>query len=158
MRAILRWTAVTVLILGATSCSDAVSPGAARSRLEVNRQRWIAQQMTRYDFTLEQFCFCLVRGPVRVSVQNGSVVAATEISTGHAVDIRFVRTIESLFEFIDNGIEHHAVVLEVTYDPVMGYPTKITFDGAFNIADDEITYEVSDVARVAPASSSSRRP
>ena len=127
-----------------TACSDLFSPGA-KSRLEENRDKWRAQGLTTYTFTLRQMCFCAINGPVRVVVANGAVVSATQISNGQALDTRFVSTIESLFDFIERGIANHYAVLDVTYDPTRGYPARIVSDGSRNAADDEVTYEVSDV-------------
>ena len=83
---------------------------------------------------------------MRVVVSNGVVVTATQISSGQAVDIRFVSTIESLFDFIERGIANHSAVLDVTYDPARGYPVRIVSDGSRFAADDEVTYDVSDVS------------
>jgi hypothetical protein len=94
------------------------------------------------------FCFCAIRGPIRASVVNGAVVSATEVTSGNRVEPAWVPSIEGLFDFVARGIANHALVLDVTYDPVMGYPRKIVYDGAANIADEEVTYQVADVVRV----------
>ena len=126
-------------------CSDLFSP-SAKSRLDENRDKWRAQGLNTYTFTLSQFCFCAINGPVRVVVSNGAVINATQISNGQALDTRFVSSIESLFEFIERGIAKHSAVLDVTYDPARGYPVRIVSDGSKSAADDEVTYEVSDVS------------
>ena len=126
-------------------CSDLFSPNAT-SRLNENRDKWHQWGSTTYTFTLSQSCFCAITGPVRVVVSNGVVVTATQISSGQAVDIRFVSTIESLFDFIERGIANHSAVLDVTYDPARGYPVRIVSDGSRLAADDEVTYDVSDVS------------
>jgi hypothetical protein len=137
---------MSMLIVAAlAACSDALSPGDAKARLDDNRDRWNSQQATRYEFTLRQACFCAINGPVRVTVSNGSVVTAIRISDGQALDTRYVSSIESLFDFIERGIANHSAVLDVTYDPTLGYPSRIVSDGSVNIADDEVTYEVGDV-------------
>ena len=98
-------------------CSDLFSPNA-KSRLNENRDKWHQWGSTTYTFTLSQSCFCAITGPVRVAVSNGVVVTATQISTGQAVDIRFVSTIESLFDFIERGIANHSAVLkQIAADP-----------------------------------------
>ena len=140
----LRCASVAVVAVVA-GCSDSLSPG--KTELDANRQKWEAQQFARYDFTLEMFCFCAIRGPIRVSVANGAVVSAVEVATGNRVEPTWVPSIESLFDFVERGIADHALVLEVTYDPVMGYPRKIVYDRARNIADEEVTYQAADVAR-----------
>jgi hypothetical protein len=81
-----------------------------------------------------------------MTIATSGVVTATQISNGQAVDKRFVSTIESLFDFIERGIANHSAVLDVTYDPGRGYPVKIVSDGSRFAADDEVTYEVSDVS------------
>jgi len=129
-------------------CSDLFSPGD-QSRLEENRDKWRAQGLTTYSFTLRQVCFCGINGPVRVVVVNGAAVNATLISNGQLVDPRFVSSIESLFDFIQRGIAKHSAVLEVTYDPTRGFPARIVSDGSKSTADDEVTYEVSDVQPIA---------
>jgi hypothetical protein len=133
-----------VVIAALAACSDLFSPGA-KTQLKENRDKWRAQGMTSYTFTLRQSCFCAITGPVRVSFSNGSVIRATQNSNGQTIDTRFVSTIESLIDFIERGIENHYATLEVTYDPTLGYPAVIVSDGSRNVADDEVTYEVSDV-------------
>ena len=142
----LRCAAIAALVAGA-GCSDSVSPG--KTELVANRQKWETQQLARYDFTLEMFCFCAIRGPIRVSVVNGAVVSAVELANGGPIDPTWVPSIEGLFDFVERGIADHALVLEVTYDPVMGYPRRIVYDRAANIADEEVTYQVANVVRTA---------
>ena len=136
-----------ILILS-TSCGDLFSPGA-KSRLDENREKWRSQGLNTYAFTLKQICFCAINGPVRVVVIEGAVFSATQISNGQALDTRFVSTIESLFDFIERGIANHYAVLEVTYDPTLGYPARIVSDGSRNAVDDEVTYEVSNIGSAA---------
>jgi hypothetical protein len=133
------------LLLGVAGCGDIVSPGSDRSTLSINRQKWASHGYTTYAFTLQQACFCLFTGPVRVYVDNDSVIDARQIVDNKAVDVRAVQTIATLFAFIDQGIASHAATLEVTYDSTLGYPSRIVYDGSTTIADDEVTYTVSDV-------------
>ncbi len=138
--------ATSLLLFSALAgCSDLFSP-SSKSRLDENREKWRAQGLTTYTFTLGQFCFCAINGPVRVFVSNGAVLNATQISNGQALDTRFASSIESLFDFIERGIAKHSAVLDVTYDPARGYPVRIVSDGSKSAADDEVTYEVSDVS------------
>ena len=138
--------ATSLLLYSALAgCSDLFSP-SSKSRLDENRDKWRAQGLTAYTFTLNQFCFCAINGPVRVFVSNGTVINATQISNGQALDTRFASSIESLFDFIERGIARHSAVLDVTYDPARGYPVRIVSDGSRSTADDEVTYEVSDVS------------
>lgn len=156
LQTLLSRSAAVAMLIALAGCGDIFSPHRAQSQFEENRDKWRALGMTSYSFTLNQSCFCGITGPVRVGVFNGAVVSALVVSSGQSVDTRFVSTIESLFDFIERGIAKHSAVLEVTYDPARGFPTKIVSDGSRNIADDEVTYEVSDVQPLATTTASGR--
>jgi hypothetical protein len=55
-----------------------------------------------------------------------------------------------LFTFIQNAIDGHAQMIRAEYDAAKGFPTEIDYDGAAQIADDEISFRVSDVHPVTP--------
>lgn len=143
-----------LIFLAALGCGDnsPFSPNAdERTKLDANRQLWLVRALHDYTFTLQQACFCAVNGPVRVTVQHDTVVAAVQLSNNQVVDLRYVQTITSLFDFIGRGLDAHAAVLRATYDPTLGYPTTIVYDGSLMVADDEVTYTVSGVAPAAAA-------
>lgn len=131
------------------ACGDLLSPGSERSRLDTNRQKWLAHGYVDYQFTLQAACFCAINGPVRIVVQSDSILTVTQISTGKPLDAKYLPTINKLFDFVEQGIAQGAATLRVTYDPTIGYPTQIDYDGSVNIADDEVTYIASDVTPVA---------
>ena len=120
-----------------------LDPG--RSELEVARAKWLAQRPEKYAFTVRKACFCAVTGEVRVYVQHDTVVGAFILDGARSIDGRNYESIEELFDFIDRAITNHAAVIRATYDPVLGYPTSIEYDGAANIADDEVNYTLTDV-------------
>src|SRR3954470_11169357 len=88
-------------VVGLAGCTDLFAPNSRQSRLEENRDRWAAQNMTRYEFTLRRLCFCGFTDPLRISVSNGTVVAVTQISTGKPLDPNLGESIEGLFDFIE---------------------------------------------------------
>jgi len=142
-----RWS--SALIAGSIAllagCEDRSPAEPGRSNLEVARARWLAQRPQPYQYTVRKACFCAVSGLVRVYVNRDTVYAALSIDTGREVDKRSVESIEALFDFIDRAITNHAAVIQATYDPVLGYPTSIEYDGSVNTADDEVTYTLTDV-------------
>jgi hypothetical protein len=83
---------------------------------------------------------------VRVSVDRDSVVSVVRLDNSPIADSSYRPSIESLFDFIDGAIGGHAAVLRVTYDPTLGYPASIVYDGDLGVADDEVTFHVSDFA------------
>lgn len=140
-----RWFLLVGTLALASGCADLLSPGSQRSQLDTSRQKWQARGYMQYQFTLNALCFCAINGPVRIEVRNDSIITVTQISNGKALDAKYLPTINKLFDFVDRGIAEHAATLRVTYDPTLGFPTEIVYDGSANVADDEVTYTVQDV-------------
>lgn len=144
-----RWSSVLIAasIALAAGCggdsNSLVDPG--RSDLEIARARWLAQRPGQYAFNARKACFCAVVGEVRVYVDGDSVIGVVGLPDAQPIDTRNYESIEQLFDFIDRAITNHAAVIRATYDPVLGYPTSIEYDGAANIADDEVSYTLTDV-------------
>lgn len=132
------------------ACGDMFGPESDRAELDRNRDKWRASGAASYSYVLARSCFCVteVTQPSRIQVRNDSVVAVTAVSDGRSLDTRYFVTVNALFDVIDKAIEQHAAVIRVVYDPILGYPREIEYDGATNIADDEITYRASELTKV----------
>jgi hypothetical protein len=135
-----------LMLVASTGCGDPSSPDNRRSELDANRQKWRSNGVTSYSFTVARSCFCVFDGPVRVSVDHDSVVSVIRIeSNTNAADLHFRPSIDSLFDFVEHAIGQQPAVLRVTYDPALGYPVTIVYDGRQAVADDEISFQVSDL-------------
>lgn len=133
------------LSLGLLGCGNGTSPISQRLELEANRAKWQRAGLVSYTYTLQQLCFCAYTQPVRLYVVNDVVVRALASSGDSAVSPQFFPSVDRLFAFVDDAIARRAAVLRVTYDPALGYPVEIVYDGAVNAADDEVTYHVTDL-------------
>jgi uncharacterized protein DUF6174 len=138
------------LLVVAISCSDAVGPGRRVTALEAAHQRWLAQNLHTYAFTIQRSCFCANTHPLYVLVLSDTVAGVFDFETGEAVDRQLGETVEGLFAFIQNATDRRARLIRAEYDNAKGFPTEIDYDGAAQIADDEIFYRVSDVHLVSP--------
>jgi hypothetical protein len=145
----IRFVGLALLVV-AISCSDAIGPGRPATDLAAARQRWRAQNLHTYAFTIQRSCFCTNVHPLYVLVLNDAVAGVLDLETGEMVDPLLGETVESLFALIQNAIDRPAQLIRAEYDVAKGFPTEIEHDGAAQIADDEIVYRVSDVHPVAP--------
>ena len=143
-----------VLLAIAASCSDAASPRTKASlpvtELNAARQLWKAQDLHTYAFLLQRSCFCGNTLPLFVVVVNDKVAGVLDFQTTEGVDIQLGQTVDDLFAFIKNAIDHQARLIRANYDVAKGFPTEIDYDGAAQIADDEIFYKISDVHPIPP--------
>jgi hypothetical protein len=140
----LRLVGVTLLGL-AISCSDAAAPGQHVTDLEAARQRWRTQNLHTYAFTMQRSCFCGNTHPLFVVVVSDTVAGVLDVTTGTQIDRQLGETVDGLFTFIQTAIDRPAKLVRATYDPAKGFPIEIDYDGAAQIADDEIFFRVSDV-------------
>ncbi|NEO30420.1 MAG: hypothetical protein F6K36_08285 [Symploca sp. SIO3C6] len=118
-------------------------------QLRINRRWWRRANISSYRYTFSNGCFCVpeARGPVVIEVINGQTTSITSVETGEPVNRELFQafdTIPKLFQVIANGIRSRADRLEVDYDPTLGYPTQITIDFSFQIADEELFLGIRD--------------
>ncbi|MBV6622343.1 MAG: hypothetical protein KI793_05190 [Rivularia sp. (in: Bacteria)] len=116
-------------------------------KLRFNRRLWRKQKITNYRYTLTNSCFCVpeARGPVIIEVRNGKTVSVTSEATGEKVNPDFFQnfdTIPELFNVIRDAINRRADRLDVEYDAKFGYPTNISIDYKFQLADEELFLSV----------------
>ena len=122
-------------------------PAAERSPdLDTARARWSDAGLDAYTMTLQRICFCPMpdyTGPFEVSVRNDAIDAVRLM--GEEVDTERGMTVAALFDLIEEAYDRKAEVVDVTYDPELGYPTSIGIDYSSQMADEEIAYRVSDL-------------
>ena len=148
-----RIAAATVAAMLVVGCSNSAGPGpepeAFRDLVE-NASDWDALGITEYRFTATVSCFCageLFR-PASVVVRGNAVESATYVDDGRPVDPLFLpayQTVDEMFETIASAIERQAVVLEVTYDAELHYPTDVYIDLSEMIADEEQGFTATDL-------------
>jgi len=95
-------------------------------------------------------CFCPTEmtDAIRLTVAAGQITDAVYVDSQQAVAPVYrqnLLTIDGLFDKIQNALDRNAEQLDVTYDPVMGYPTSIAIDYRKQTSDDEISYTVKDL-------------
>ena len=138
------------MLVVAMSCSDATGPGHQTRDLEAAHRQWRAQNLHTYAFTVQHSCFCGNVHPLYVLVLSDTVAGVLDLETATTVDRQLGSTVEGLFTFVQGAIDNRARLLRVEYDPAKGFPTEIDYDGAANIADDEIFIRASDVHLIPP--------
>lgn len=152
-----RRIAVALAFLGILfACTTLGLDGGTSERATLERQkaRWARQHLSSYRFTYSIACFCgNANMPMEIEVRANLVTDAayTETEAPVPLDIQSsLPTIDALFRVIERAIVDRVHLLDVTYHPEVGYPTRISIDRSFNAQDDEITHTVSALAPMAP--------
>jgi hypothetical protein len=140
-------TAADVKAINSTSSSNS----ANLNTLNTNEAKWKAATTNgNYDYTVQFGGFTApeYRRPIAVSVNNGQVSNMTYADTGEAVAAdrqASVPSMQDLFQELRDAYKNNAAQVNVTYDPTYGYPSSLYIDRSAMIADEEVSYSVSNV-------------
>lgn len=113
--------------------------------LEAAKTLWTSKKITSYKMIQQRSCFCMgdyirpmiydvvkeiaQRGTARYNDNNKEQVSP-------AMDVE-LNSVTDAFNIIENAIKDNVDSLTVEYDKTYGYPTKISIDTNFMIADEE---------------------
>ena len=125
----------TLLLLGACT-----SPTTPENDLADYRTLWEAQRLTDYTFDVSRVCYCQFMGDVRVTVQGGVITGVTELASVVARDPETFRTIDGLFDLVQDAYDRDAHEVQVDFDPDRGYPTRIWIDYVEMMMDEEMGF------------------
>jgi hypothetical protein len=122
-----------------------IADGTAQAELDAAMARWDQAGIADYHFTVERFCFCApaFRGPATIVVRGSEALAPT-------APFEDVATVPKLHAVVQKAIGDRVERLDVQYDD-RGVPVSIQVDPSTMIADEELSYGVTDFTVDAPA-------
>ncbi len=112
---------------------------------------WRAEHVRDYRFVWQQQCFCLAdaRQPIRVTVRNGEIVAATDVD-GAPVSDDVRRGLKTIDELYDAAMKSPCDAAQVRVEATdAGVPAHIYVDPQSSVADDEFDVTVSEFVATA---------
>ena len=157
------WQVVSDPIVASDAATDWIAPeddaphqfyrlaqfdrNAMRAQFDRNRQLWNEQALSSYQYVFNWSCFCLPEytAPVNIKVERGEWTEISQVRDGVPVsekDWKRYKTIEELFDIIDEAFLQDAKEISVEYDPDLAYPTSVFIDYDERIADEERGFNV----------------
>jgi hypothetical protein len=117
-----------------------------QQQLNDSRSKWVSKNIKDYQYTFNWSCFCPPEHnkAVIISVKNGSLASIKYADGSGAVDktkYANYRTIEGLFDFLQDAINRKAYRIDVSYDAALAYPTTASIDYDQRIADEEKSFK-----------------
>jgi len=119
-----------------------------QDELDLNRMYFTRVQRPQYSFTWQQGCFCPeeMTKPIRITVKGGDITKAVDVADGQPVSASVrsgLRTIDGVFDLIQQRIDQRVDEIAVTYDAAY-YPTSVFIDISKQAADEETSLHLSD--------------
>ena len=141
--------AVALLLVAASCDGRLLLPSVERTRdLAEARAKWRSQRLSNYEYTLQRLCFCGETRPMRVTVADGRVQSVRpegELLPLPGAEAGQYPSIDGLFDIVASALAIPAHLVDVEFDRDRGFPHSIAIDYWVNVADDEISYLVSDI-------------
>jgi hypothetical protein len=131
------------------ACGSPTAPSEPDQALAYYRQQFQQKVGASYRVTVQNECFCPLEvvAPVRLTVQDGSITAATRVADGISIPSTqwlAYRTVDQVFAEIGKGFADGAKRVVVEYDKEYGYPADVLID--HNMAADAfIGFKLSDL-------------
>ena len=128
-------------LLMATCSSSTVPSGGLPAGPPASGAAWDSR-LRDYTFTFQRTCSCPpeIASRVRVRVEDAAVVEVRDAETGEAyAPERFgaFPTVEGVLELIARARGRGAQVVDVDYDPQLGYPVRVRIDNDTREQNDE---------------------
>jgi hypothetical protein len=135
----------------AVGCDDhnVVAP-RNQSDLLTNRTKWEYKGSDSYAYEFNWVCFCPREyvAPVLITVEDGGITHVLDVEKQVPLDPEaFARykTIDELFDFLEEAIQGNADDVGATYNEALGYPESCYIDYDRGTADEEMGFSVHEV-------------
>lgn len=123
------------------------------AQLQSAKNKWQEVRPANYQYTYQRTCFCPVEytRPISVTVRGDQVSKVFPMPGDPPLPANRRndgKTIEQLFATIEKAIVSNASSIKTTFDSQYGYPTQITIDHDFRMADEETYITTKDLQAV----------
>ena len=103
--------------------------------------------VSNYQFNFRWICYCVPEyvDPVNISVRENRIDSAVFVEDDVLVAVEGLeryRTIEGLFDLLQEGIDKNAHSISAEYHSELGYPVKVSIDYEEYSIDEELGFEI----------------
>ena len=140
---------VTIVPLLLAACADS-GPGTHTENAPLSNARatFTTNMHSGYSFVSQRSCECTndVARAMRANVIDGEVENVFYVDNGAAVPFNFwPKSIEGVFDQIQDAYDTDAFMIDVTFDTELGYPASVFIDYQQALADEELALQISQV-------------
>jgi len=136
------------ILISATFFACSSSNNQERDELARMEAKWDELGRNSYQINSQIICFCPSIEEVVMTVVDDQIVEAFYSLSGDNLtnqQLDGLRTVRQHFDIIDDATSRNAEHLDVEYHATFGFPTLISIDYSERVADDEVTYRLSNL-------------
>ena len=131
----------------------ACTPSTTQSELDDARAKWEREDVGAYQFKWTRSCECdpEVFREKLVTVSGDMITGAMYTDDNTAVPTTAyatIWTVPALFDRIQDAIDEDAYSIHITYDAMLGYPSRVSIDYSLEIADEEFSTRMFELYRL----------
>ncbi len=129
---------ILIIAIAITSCTlKSTDPND-----QTPRQKWEAMELDNYALEQTRLCFCIDGGRKAIlNIANDSILSGFYADNNEEINESFIvnhKSVTELFDWLDHLATISPHKLEVDYDSLTGYPTRIYVDKVETMVDEEI--------------------
>jgi hypothetical protein len=93
-------------------------------------------------------CFC-PQEEVIIEVENAQIVSVVDAESQQPIeDVSQYKTVDGLFDFLQDALNDRPHDFSASYDPGQGFPTSAFIDYEAQVADEELGFELLSLTRL----------
>lgn len=135
----------------AIGCSEGPTE-MMRSDLDRAEARWASTYgNASYTMVQQKSCFCIVPTGAKITVVNNVVTAGETLQATRPLTVQeqqYFMTVPQIFAYIRETLALKDARVDVTYDPVSGYPRTLSTDPYPAAADDELGITITGLVKL----------
>ena len=138
------------ILVALVACSSPGRDPVDQSDLDSARAKWEPAAPRAYSFLWQENCLCTehITREIRIFVVDNAITSATYTDDQTAVPDHVrahLKTIDGLFDMIQEAIDLPAFEIAIMYDATLGWPSEIRIDHDEHTADEELYIIIKDV-------------
>ncbi len=123
----------------------------AQAPLDQHRALWKSKAIADYRYDFQWHCFCADTQKVQLTVSKAAISGLFDLEEKKSIDLANGskwRTLDGLFDLLQDAIQRNADSMAVTYDPDDGHPITVSIDYLKNAVDEEMGFTAGKIETV----------
>ena len=118
----------------------------SKDEVLTGKNLWESLNISNYEMTQQISCYCFGDYilPKSIVVENKQIKTINGLSPNQTLGYESFYTVDQIFKFIESKLEDKPEFHDIEYNSEYGFPNYLFFDMSKMIADEEISYYITE--------------